>query len=507
MWNSPNFYRHFIWLVILAVVYYMALLRPIHQDDGWYASYALRYLADLGILDNPSYFSFSDINGGKDTHSSFLFSSLQSFFLTLFGFGVGPVRILNSLAITLILVLVHQIVSFYMPRFRWWFTAILAINPIFYYHFYNRPETIATSLMLLSIWLLLSKGSEKIYVFIAYFVWALILDTHPIAIFGVIGIGTWFWVRNLNKSLTIVFGGLSGLLFMLIINQLVNGNLGLFAGWAGQVPINFGDHYVPLLESDFLDFLRIGKERLDTIKSFLVLSGMFIILPFIIYKSNGINFLRHPLIINYFVFVLLSTLGTEASSNGFALYSIVLLVLFFAAIFEFLVQLQSFRFWYLLFVPLIGWSLNSMATTLVRNYNYKKSFDVQFQRFSDCIDENSKVLMRPTFVFATADKGLHSDYFYGILQVMLDNNMSFDQALIFRGYDFVVLDDRNLNEELFLDVRDGKLYDNPAYSKYRSVGISSADFKVLIQNGFLEQLCDFEEISHGKSILYKVNKQ
>jgi hypothetical protein len=90
---------------------------------------------------------------------------------------------------------------------------------------------------------------------------------------------------------------------------------------------------------------------------------------------------------------------------------------------------------------------------------------------------------------------------------MLDNKMSFDEALIFRDYDYVVLDDRNLNEDLFIDKRDEKQFDNPAYSKYRSVGISSSDFEVLIQKGFLERLCEFEEISHGKSILYRVNKQ
>ena len=114
--------------------------------------------------------------------------------------------------------------------------------------------------------------------------------------------------------------------------------------------------------------------------------------------------------------------------------------------------------------------------------------------------------MRPTFVFATANKGFHSDYFCGILQVMLDNKMSFDQALIFRGYDFVILYDRNLNQELFIDVRGEKLYDNTAYSKNRTTRMSSSDFKVLIQNMFLEPICEFEEISQGKSILYKVNK-
>jgi len=506
MLNYHSRYRFLIWLAIFVVVYVMALLRPIHQDDGWYASFSLRYLANFGAIKNPSFFSFSDSNGGNDNPAGFLFASLQSIFLYLFGFQVSSVRILNALTITSILVLVHQIISFQLPRMRWWITVILAINPVFYYHFYNRPETVAASLMLLSIWLLLSKGNKNQYVFLAFFAWGLILDTHPIAIFGVIGIGAWFWIKNLNKSVYIVTGGLSGLVVILVLNQLINGNLGLFAGWAGQVPVNFGDHYVPILKSDLSDFLRIANGRFNTIKSFLLLSGIVVVGPLAFYKQNGVRLMLHPLVINFLAFIFISTIGTEAISNGFALYSIISLVLLYAAVIESWPRLLSFKFWFILFIPLIGWSLKSTASSLVSYYAYKKNFDDKYQEFGDCIGKSSKILMRPTFVFATANKGLHSDYFYGILQVMLDNKMSFEQALILRGYDFVVLDDRNLNEELFLDVRDRKLYDNPAYSKYHNVGISSANFKLLIQNGFLARLCEFEEISHGKSILYKVNK-
>lgn len=506
MLNLNKHYPYLVWPIILIVIYAMAMLRPIHQDDGWYASFALRYLADLSFFDNPSFFSYSDSNGGNDSPGGFLFSSLQSLFSALFGFSINSVRILNALSITIILALVHQIISFQFPRIRWWITAVLLFNPVFYYHFYNRPETVAAALMLVSIWLLLSKGNDNKMVFLAYFIWALILDTHPIAIFGVVGLGCWFWIKNLNKSLYVVSGGLSGLSVILILNQLINGNLGLFAGLAGQVPVNFGDHYVPLLESDFTDYLRIAKERFNTIKSFLLLSGIVILVPLVIYAQKGVGFLRHPLVINYLFFIFFATIGTEAYSNGFALYSIISLLLLYAAFIESWPRLLGFKYWFILFIPLIGWSLKSTASSLVSYYAYQKNFDDKYQEFGDCIDQNAKILMRPTFVFATADKGLHSDYFYGILQVMLDNQMSFDQALILRDYDYIVLDDRNLNEDLFIDKRDEKQFDNPAYSKYRTIGISSSDFQVLIQNRFLEPVCEFEEISHGKSILYKVNK-
>ncbi len=113
--------------------------------------------------------------------------------------------------------------------------------------------------------------------------------------------------------------------------------------------------------------------------------------------------------------------------------------------------------------------------------------------------------MRPTFVFNMGLKGLHSDYTFGIFNVMADNNLSFEEAVKLRGYDYVLLDDQNMNEEFLIDKRNNSTFDNAAYRKYMKIGFTSTEFDALLNKGFLKEVCIFDEASHGKTVIYKVN--
>jgi hypothetical protein len=495
-----------LWSLIFFIIYMMALLRPIHQDDGWYASFALRYLDLWGMVKNASYFSFADSNGGHDGPLGITFSSLQSVFFALFGFSIETSRLFNAVVIFGLVFTFHKITQKELPKFSWWITVALIIHPVFYYHFYNRPEIVAALLVLISIYILLYHSTKASYLFVAYFIWAFVLDTHPIAIFSLIGVGLWHWSKNANQTKIILFAGLSGLFAKIIINQLANGNIGLFAGFIGQVPINFGDHYVPLFQSDFSDYLRIAKDRFDSIKSFLVFSGIFILMPVVLLGKQRLKFLKHPLVLNYFAFLILSTFGTEASSNGFALYSIINLMLLYVVALRQCDWIVARKFGWLIFLPLLLSSLRSTGITLFNYKNHHSSLQSSFSQFTNCMVPNAKYLMRPTFVFNNHDKNIKSDYTFGIMNVMRERNIGFMDAIMYKQYDYIVLDERNLKEEFLLDVRSTSNYSNPAYIAYQNIGFRKQEFEDWIAAGQLKPVCDFNEISHGHSVLYKVRK-
>jgi hypothetical protein len=148
--------------------------------------------------------------------------------------------------------------------------------------------------------------------------------------------------------------------------------------------------------------------------------------------------------------------------------------------------------------------IKSNIGLIAKYYEYYTPFQKNFAEIESCIPNGSKVLMRPTFVFNMGLKGLHSDYTFGILNVMADNNLSFEEAVKLRGYDYVLLDDQNMNEEFLTDKRNNTTFENAAYSKYAQIGFTTAEFDSLLQKGFLKQVCVFDEASHGKTIFYKV---
>jgi hypothetical protein len=494
MKHRINFSGFLIWVLLFALIYVMAYLRPIHQDDGWYASFALRYLNRLGLIENASFYSFQDTLEGNDISGGFLFPGLQTLVMSIFGFSVAAVRVLNAIAITGIIYFVYLFAAWQIPKYKWFITALFALNPVFYYHFYNRPEIIAAFLVLVSTYLLLTRGNSNRSIFYAFLIWGFVLDSHPIAIFCLPGIGLWFWLKNKSKSLYIIGGGLTGLAFMLILNQLINGNLGLFAGLVGQLPMNFGDHYVPLFKSDLKDFLRITQERIGTLFYFTIFSGLFVLITILLYRKQAKTMVSHPIVLNYFVFLLLSTLGTEATSNGFALYSIVMIFLVYIVAIKVFVDSGQNRFGWYIFAPLLLFSLAATCNKIIKNFNYQLHFEKSARNFGNCIRDNTNVLMRPTFVFSTYDN------------VMIKEKLDFKSALIFKKYDYIIIDENNLKYEFSKDLRDNESFKNPAYEKYIGIGFNSSEFEKWKKEGFLKEVCSFDEISHGNSILYKVHR-
>lgn len=495
-----------LWTVIFLVIYAMALERPVHQDDGWYASLALRYMDQLGALDNASFFSIADNYGGRDSPFGVIFVGILAVFYLIFDFSIETTRLSNAVSIFGIVVIFHLLAREIISRFKWWLTTVLLIHPVFYYHFYNRPEIVAALLFLASIYLLLYKANSRAAVFFAFFSWAFILDAHPIAIFSVIGIGVWFWFKNINRTWLIIFSGLAGLAFKMMVNQAINGNVGLFSGFFGQAPVDFGDHYLPILKSDLADFINITLSRFDTIKSFIVYSGIFVMIPLILMGRQRGDFLRHPITINYFVFLILSSAGTEASSNGFGLYSIINLFLLYAVSIQHLPKLQNHKYGWLIFIVLVVTSLRSTGTTLIQYVKYNKEFNVTYSKFTSCFKPNTKYLMRPTFVFENHNKNIWSDASFGILNVMRDRKIGFMDAIIFKKYDYIVLDEKHLTEEFLTDVRPKDAFINPAFISYQNIGLKKQEWDDLLSSGKLQAVCEFNEISHGHTVLYKVNK-
>jgi hypothetical protein len=507
MSKAFKFNNLFTWLSIFAIVYILAYLRPIHQDDGWYASFALRYMDELGIIENPSYFSYEDTLMGSDNPTGFIFAGLQAIFMSIFGFTVAAVRILNALCITGIIFMIYQFATSVLPKYKWLIVAVFALNPLFYHHFYNRPETLAALIVLISLYLLNFKGHQKLMVFLAFFLWALVLDTHPIAIFCLLGMGILFWIRNIKKSLLIIGGGLSGLIFILLFNHLINGNLGLLSGVFGQETMNFGDHYVPLLKSDLKDYLRIAIERVSSLFYFIILSGLLIMVAMLFFYKRLRLLLVNPLVINFIAFVVFVTFGTEASSNGFALYSLLMLFLVYIVCLNHFVESSRNKFSFYVFIPIIFWSISSIYIKINRSFNYQLNFEESARKFGICIPNKARVLMRPSFVFATYDKGLYADYTFGIMNVMIEKKLDFKSVLILKKYDYVIIDEHNLNYEFLIEKRDNNSFKNPAYVKYIGWGFKNTDLERWKQQGFLKEMCSFDDISHGYSILYKINRE
>lgn len=114
--------------------------------------------------------------------------------------------------------------------------------------------------------------------------------------------------------------------------------------------------------------------------------------------------------------------------------------------------------------------------------------------------------MRPTFAFNMAKKQLKSDYVFGILNVMINQNINFKEAILFKDYDYLFLDENFLNQDLFIDNRNSTDYINPYYRKYINIGSSKQEFFSMINSGFLKEIGKFNELSHGKTYIYKVNK-
>jgi len=502
-----NLLQKLKWPGIFILVLLMAIIRPIHQDDGWYASFAFRMLSDFHINDNLSFFSYADSNGGNDIPAGFLFSLLQVPFYALFGVNVLAARIFNAIMITALLFIIHLLLKKIAPKFSWIVVVLLLVHPVFYYHFYNRPESLALFLSASSFYLMLTAENSKWRVFFAFFIWAFILDVHPIAIFTVAGVGLHYWFYHRKQTLLIAAGGILGLILYVALNYAFNGIFGLFAASFGQVPQNFGDHYVPLFQSDLKDYLRIAIDRFQTLKGSILFSLIWVIIPLFLIRKCSIKGYVGLVLFNTVCFWVMATFLTEASSNGFALYSLYVFTFLFIVLINAISDSYSFKpMWnWIAVAPMLLFMVKSDITWLNRYYHEFATFNKSYAEIKTCIPDGSKVLMRPTFAFNMGTKRLHSDYTFGIFNVMADNHLNFEDALKLRKYDFIMLDERNMNEELLIDKRNNAVFNNPAYNKYLQTGITSMGFDSLVQKGFLQPICEYLDPSHGKTICYKVN--
>ena len=493
------------WLGLFIILFLMAALRPIHQDDGWYASFALRMLSDWGIFDNVSFFSFADSNG-NDKPIGFLFSLLQLPFYTIIGINVLAARIFNAIIITLLLYVINLIIRVLAPAFNWVIVVLFIVHPVFYYHFYNRPELVALLLSSTSMYLLITANGNSQKTFTAYMLWAFILDVHPIAIFTVAGVGMVYWFNNKQTTKFVLSGGLIGIMLYLGLCSLLNGNFGLLDSFINKTNGNFGDHYLPLFQSDFNDYMRIAKERFQTLKASFLLSLIWILIPLFIYRKFKIKGFVSLILFNTITFWVLAIFLTEASSNGFGLYSLYMFIFLFVVLLNTISESYQFKpVWnWVLVLPLLLFMTKSTVGLVSKYYSYYTPFQKNFAVVESCIPNGSKVLSRPIFAFNMGLKSLHVDYTFGILNVMLDNKISFEDAIRFKKYDYVVLDERNLYDELLIDQRSETLFLNPAYSRYKGIGITKDDFNKLLSKGFLQKECEFEEMSHGKTVIYKV---
>lgn len=505
--NSNKLIKCLPWLLLFFIVWGMAYLRPIHQDDGWYASYAFRILQNFQDYSDLSYWSFKDANY-SDISVGFLFSSLQVPFYLTFGINVFAARLFNAIIITLLLFFVYKVTRNIAPGLQGLMVILLLANQVFYHHFYNRPEILGIALALMSIFLLTSTLQSNLKTFFAFFIWGLIIDVHSIAIFTVIGLGIWYFFNNRKKTIWIILGGISGIILMLLGNLIINNNFGLLNGIFGGEPPGLGDHYIPLFKSDIKDYMRIFTSRFEWIKFIVLFSWIWIIVPLLIWKRLVSNALFIAILINFCSFWILATFLTEATSNGFALYNIIMFLLLLIVCLKQLngiIKLKYKNKLLFLMIPLILYT--GLATTRKLYVNCSKSFNSRNEfknvEWDNCIPNGSKILMRPTFAFALAYRNLHVDYPLGVMNLMKDNNFNFEEVLKLKKYDYIALDEQFTSGMLFIDKHNNGR--SLAYKKYNNIGISREGFNDLVKSGFLEITCKINEPMHGLTNVYKVN--
>jgi hypothetical protein len=505
--NSKNKIRLITWVVLIMYTIFNILIRPIHQDDGWYAANAYNLSNSLFYNNQFSSWDFG-VPGVKEVGVGFIYSLIQLFFVSIFGPDVIYTKILIFCILIFSLILLQRLSRKIAQDFSILLPIIIFLNPIFTYHFYNRPELLSSTVGLLAIYIIINSDflTRKWHILLYIIPW-IMLDVHPISIFFVIGAFFWSLLKKKVQLKNIITGSLIGLFIYLIGNYFFHRSLGLFSPLIGLKPFK-GDHYVPILESNFKDIVRIFIIRHKITLEIFIISlipifykGFKKIKSILFILTNNIFFF------NFSLFIITTSLFTEAVGNGFPLYSIISLMLLLFYVLRINNNI-TIKYKLLKFIPLFSLLiyLNFINyNILIKRIKYQISFNNDYYKISKIIPNNSKIAMRPTYAFALSQNHIKGEYFYYILFYMKEKNIGFRKALFEKRYDFIAIDEMDRNSMF------GKLpiywnNANPFYRNLPNLGIPLDEIDNMLRDGSLSKIYNFNEISHGNTIFYKVNR-
>jgi hypothetical protein len=495
----------------LLTVALLTWLRPIHQDDGWYAANAFNIIVQFWPNSGLSEWSF-ETNSESTTKVGFVYYAVQLPLIALFGPDLLFSKILVFICAVAALYFIYRLFATRFAVLAILSPAILLLWPGFWYHFYNRPEMFCVAIGIAGACILSrSKPDADRWVAIAYALPWLCFDAHPISVFLIFGFYLWHFISSPRCRLVALFGSLAGLAIYLMGNWAVNGSFGLFSSLLGQ-SINRGDHYIPLLESDFADIIRIAWLRHELMFKLLAASALWV--PPLLFPRQFVDFVSARsawiLLFNSAVFWVLSALFSEAISNGFMLYNILAWLSLFVVLTAFTLHIGTVR--NRLLLVLLAPSLAALAYVNYHNIGtassylqYAKTFYSDYSRFSVCVPENGRALMRPTFAFAGSRGARNYEYTFNILFWMKEFNASFGEIILRKNFDVVAIDPQD-QRDMFGERQvlwDGK---NPLYNSISDIHIDPHEVAALLRSGALVEQCQFDEFSHGNTIFYAVNR-
>ena len=506
----------FVFMALVCLIIFLSFNRTIKQDDGWYLSWVMRWMQEIGNSDIKAYWDYTDTND-YDAGCSFLYTIGEGIYFSFFGIGVVATKALNAVEA---IVLCSMLYLFIRKENRLLglitVVALLGWN-MFHIHFFNRPELPASIVAMAVLYIFNYRLYSKKSIFLGYLLLSVLLDLHPLSLFLVAGMTIKVFFNETDKRLSALTGGITRLAIYFAGNYFVNQSFGIFTGLIQGVHISLGDHYIPILETGMADMLQITKERFTFLTksntlgnllkalSFLTIFGTAIYLLFI--KRLFKNKLIITSTITYFSFIILSTLLSEAVSNGFRLYhAIAFGIMYFSILYTIFNTAPVKYLAYIGLIPFMIMAKDSLPT-IKKNYQYHKQnkYYAKFQVFNDELPEHTKVLMRPTHAFFNYNKAIRFDYTYGLLRYMHKNNLSFKQAVIKKQYNYLALDEL-FETEFFTDKPSSfRISVAPYYYPLRNTGIKSTEFNELVNSGFLKPVSTIYDAFAGNTILYKVD--
>lgn len=505
-------------IIVICTVIFLTYNRHIKQDDGWYASYVFKWMQRIGNTEVKSFWDYTDTND-VDGGCGFVFTIIEGIFFSIFGIGVISMKCFNAIeAVTLCCLL--YIYLRHEDRVLGLITVISFLGwNMFHTHFFNRPELLASSFIIIILIFLTYYSNDKWYIFTGYLLGPILLDIHPLAVFTVTGLYVQIFIKRENRRLYAIAGTIFGVIFYFAGNYIINKNYGLFTPYLTGIKAQLGDHYIPIIETGWNDIWNITKERFifftktkDILGIIKLLSFTSVFLTAVILRFRGklaITRLLITSVINYITFIALSTFLYEATSNGFRLYhTITFGLLYFSILYSLYHSVEKKAFLVLGLFPFAVFAKDAIPKIRENNNYHKYNYYYDdFVYFNNNLPDSGKVLMRPTHAIFNYRKTIRFDYTYGLLRYMYKEQLSFEEAVILKDYDYIVTDEQ-FETEFFLN-RPSPYRTSPApyYKELKNTGITEHDFNQLVYKGFLTPVAKVYDAFAGWTIIYKVRKQ
>lgn len=506
----------FIFMALVCAILFLTYNRRVKQDDGWYVSWVLRWMQDHGTTSIKAYWDYTDTNDA-DFGCSFIYTLFEGIFFSVFGLGVIGMRALNALEAIALCSMMYLYIRKENRLLGLLTVTALVFWNMFHLHFYNRPELPASIVAMVILYLLSYRAFSKWAVFFAYLLLGVLLDIHPLSLFLVAGMSVLIFLKRKTKRVWALLGGLAGLCLYFAGNYWVNNSFGIFTGPLMGTEVALGDHYMPVFATGIDDILNITAERFTFLTKAKTPGNILKLIAFCsvfgvalygwatkkLHKSRLLNMTS----VTYITFIVLSTLFSEAVSNGFRLYhSIAFGMFYFALLYSIFYTAPIKYIAYIGLVPFIVFAKDAIPQMKI-NFAYHKEVKYyrRFKTFNDNIPDGSKVLMRPTHAFFNYETAAHFDYTYGLLRYMQKNNLPFKEAVISKDYDYLCLDEQ-FETEFFTDKPSSiRTSPSPYYYPLRNTGLTSTEFSGLVKSGFLIPIDSLYDAFAGKTVLYKVN--